>query len=63
VEYDEVIHPSFSAAQESRRFRSAVLCLPCAARFTRMVALRTIGCRLANAGFLVLVLARWFSGM
>jgi hypothetical protein len=67
VEYDEVIHPSFSAAQESRRFRSyssrsissfgsTVLCLPCAAHFTRMVALRTVGRRIANAGFLMLVL-------
>ncbi len=66
VEYDEVLFSSFSSqavarGRYARSFRSmsrwgnSTLCARCARNYRRMVRLRTLGRRLTNAGFLVML--------
>lgn len=72
VEYDELLYATFSsqaAGRWGRRSRSysgesqhgkITLCAQCAARYHRMVWLRTVGWRIANPAIAVLILGALF---
>jgi hypothetical protein len=68
VDYDEVMRFRYSVRRASglptvRSFSSitkygqARLCAPCAARYRRMVRLRTVGWKIANPGLVALLLS------
>lgn len=72
VAYDEVLYSRFSSQaagyggyrHRSNRWRSqsgkVTLCFSCAARYQRMVWLRTVGWKIANPALIVLVLGTLF---
>lgn len=72
VNYDELLYSIFSSQavgyggyrHRSNRWRSrygkVTLCAICAARYQRMVWLRTVGWKIANPAFIVLVLGSLF---